>query len=240
MQSWITHFNRQFYALYNHELSQLQKDQFVLYLSYISKFNKLYNLTGFHNPQEIVNNLFIDSLTGIKQYGIPGKAYTLDVGCGAGIPSIPVKIAFPQLSLVLIDSSHKKIDFINTIIAKLGLTNISTVCERAEDAAHTDTLRGQFDMVFAKAVSPLPILLELAIPFLKISGNLLAYKGSKSPEEIQQSANALQKLGCKIDKILWYSIEDPRKKHALIVVKKLRKTDAVYPRKPGILKKKPL
>lgn len=223
-----------------YDLTQKQVEQFSRYLELILNSQKMYNLTGFKNPVDIINNLFIDSLKGFNKFSFPPHVNILDIGTGAGIPSIPIKIVFPYYNMVLIESSKNKSVFLSKVIDRISIRKLKLISDRAENIAHNEVFREKFDIVIARAVAPLKILLELSLPFLKINGFLLAYKGIKAIEEIKNAHNALKKLGGEIKEIPWYTNKETKKNLSIVVVKKIYPTPAKYPRKPGIPQKRPL
>jgi len=189
--------------------------------------NKVMNLTA-HETEEAswIENIQ-DSLHFLAAF--PKSAKVLDIGSGCGCPAIPIKIALPDLDITMIDSVNKKVEFLNWIVMELGLAGIQAVHARAEDFKE----RG-FDIVTARAVAPLPTLLEYALPFLRIGGRLFAFKGSKWQEEVAASEKALKVLGGEVQ----IKLQDgPR---SLIIIKKVKPTDSRYPRGKNLPRRKPL
>lgn len=225
---------------YDWKISLEQAESFNLYLSLLLNVNLKFNLTGYENVHDIINQLFIDSLEGTRNYSLFSSLKILDIGSGAGIPLLPIKIVFPHFHITLVESNKKKCSFLKLIIDTLKLDRVNIVWDRSENIAHKQQYREQYDIVVARAVAPLRVLIELSLPFLKLNGDLLAYKGIQAPEEINNAHNALEKIGGKVNNILWYTLKQPRKKHATVIVKKLIKTPDEYPRKPGIPQKRPL
>lgn len=221
-------------------LTEKQTGQFAKYLELIINSQQMYNVTGFKNPVDIVNNLFIDSLEGFRKFSFPPYSNILDIGTGAGIPSIPIKICFPHFNMLLIESNKRKNKLINKLISIINLSKIKVICDRVENVAHNKAFHEKLDIVVARAVAPLNILLELSLPFLKIDGFLLAYKGIKANEEIKKAYTALKSLGGEIKEILWYTNKETLKNLSIVVVKKIHPTPLKYPRKPGIPQKRPL
>jgi 16S rRNA (guanine527-N7)-methyltransferase len=215
-------------------------DKFALYLQLISDRSKLQNITGFKQPVDIVDNLFMNTIIGMAGITITNNMNIIDIGSGAGIPSIPMKIIYPDIKCTLVDSVNKKCIFLSDIIKQLELSNITVICERAEILGHRPGLREHFDMVVARAVAPLPILLELSLPFLKNNGRLIAFKGKQAEDEIAKSRNALAKLDGIVENIVWYTSTDKEKKYCVLSVRKRSTISNEYPRKPGIPEKKPL
>ncbi|MFA6947312.1 MAG: 16S rRNA (guanine(527)-N(7))-methyltransferase RsmG [Pedobacter sp.] len=240
----MTYFNSDFKiyvdSLSAEGLSPEHIFKFDMYLQLILNNSAKHNITGFKNPGDIVDNLFIDTLRGIKGIIFENNMRIIDIGTGAGIPSIPIKLIHPSLHLTLNDSTQKKCSFLSYTLKKLNLSDSEVICERSETLAHKNSYRESFDIAFARALAPLPTLLELCLPFIKINGRIIAYKGRQIEEEIALSKNALLKLGGNIDDIVWYTPENIEKKHCIVIITKKFNTPNEYPRKPGIPEKRPL
>jgi len=199
--------------------------------------NKVMNLTAHKTFDESWENNILDSLlfTGViasaSEAISNGPPRVLDLGSGCGCPAIPLKIALPNLDITMIDSVNKKVEFLNDTIKTLGLENIKAIHTRIEDFPR----RGAFDIVTARAVAPLPTLIEYALPFLKVGGSLLAFKGSKWQDEIEASKNALKILGGEVKEVKVHS-----ESRSLIIIKKTHPTDKKYPRGKNLPRLKPL
>ena len=163
----------------------------------------------------------------------------LDIGAGAGFPSLPMKILFPELDVTIIDSLNKRINFLHLLAEELGLSGVHFYHGRAEDFAQDKAFRAQFDIVTARAVARMQVLAELTIPYLKVGGRLLALKASNAPEELEEAKNALNLLFSKVEDNLQYELPngDPR---YITLVEKKKETPNKYPRKAGIPNKRPL
>jgi len=240
MKSLKLHNIQEIFKKNDIDLHNKQVQQFVVYLDLILQFQKMYNLTGFKNPVDIVNNLFIDSLKGFNKFSFTPPVTLVDIGTGAGIPSIPIKIAFPYINLILIESTTKKCNFTFILKSKLKFENIIILNERAENTAHNKGYRENIDIVVARAVASLNVLSELSLPFLKINGHLIAYKGIKADEEIKNAQKALKILGGEIKEVLWYTNKETKKINSMVIVRKKTPTPEKYPRKPGIPQKRPI
>lgn len=209
---------------------------------YMLEVNQHMNLTAITEPDEVIAKHLADSVYA-AQY-IPFGATICDIGCGGGFPSLPLAIARPDINVLGIDSTEKRINYVNESAKRLGLTNFKAICGRAEDLAHTE-LRESFDVCTARAVANLPVLSELCIPFVKISGSFIAMKGRLLDEEINSSKIACEKLGTERlcdDIIKRYTLilggtEDER---AIICLKKISSTSSKYPRNYSQIKKKHL
>ena len=222
----------------NIELSDLQLEQFYNYMNILLEWNKFMNLTGITEPEEVITKHFVDSLTVLDK--IDKNAIIIDVGTGAGFPGIPIKIAFPETKVVLLDSLNKRIKFLNEIIENLELVDIETIHGRAEEYGKNKNYREKYDIAVARAVAPLNILLEYLMPFVKVNGKCLCMKGSSSEEEIKNSENAVKVLGGKLIKTEDFYIPNTDMKRRIVEVNKIKGTKNKYPRKAGTPSKEPL
>ncbi len=222
----------------NIELSEEQLEQFYGYLNILLEWNKFMNLTGITDPKEVIIKHFIDSLTVLNK--INENDYIIDVGTGAGFPGIPIKIAYPNTKVVLLDSLNKRIKFLNEVIEKLNLKEIKTIHGRAEDFGRDKSYREKFDVAVARAVAPLNILLEYLMPFVKINGKCLCMKGSNSQEEILNSKNAMKVLGGELEESKDFNLPNTDIKRNIIQIKKINATNNKYPRKAGTPSKEPI
>ena len=206
---------------------------------YMLEVNRNMNLTAITDTADVIAKHLADSVTVSKH--IPENAKVCDVGCGGGFPSLPLAIARPDVTIVGIDSTEKRINYVNESAKRLGLTNLTAITGRAEDISRTE-LRESFDICTARAVASLPILSELCIPFVTLGGSFVAMKGKLTAEEL---TSATQKLGAEAisdSKVTNYSLftlagEEERN---IIALKKTHKTDPKYPRNYSQIKKKPL
>lgn len=220
------------------KLSDFQLKQFYEYMNILIEWNKVMNLTGITDPKEIITKHFIDSLTILNN--INKNNSIIDVGTGAGFPGIPIKIAFPSTKIVLLDSLNKRIKFLNEVISRLQLKNIETIHGRAEDYGKDKKHREKYDIVIARAVAPLNILLEYLMPFAKVKGKCLCMKGSNATEEILNSKNAIKILGGEIIETEEFYIPSTNIKRKIIQINKIKETNSKYPRKAGTPSKEPL
>ena len=215
---------------------QLQK--FYQYMNLLIEWNEKINLTAIVEPKEIILKHFIDSLTIIK-YIEPNKS-AIDIGTGAGFPGIPVKIMREDLDITLLDSLNKRIHFLNEVIQKLELKNITAIHARIEEFAKNKQYREAFDVATSRAVANLTTLSEYMLPMVDLKGMAICMKGSEINEEISKSKNSIKLLGGKIDKIEEFTLPKSDNGRNLILIKKERQTPGKYPRKPGIPSKEPL
>lgn len=222
----------------NIELSQKQLEQFYNYMNILLKWNKVMNLTNIIEPTEIIQKHFVDSLTIIKYINNSNKI--IDVGTGAGFPGIPIKIALPEVKVVLLDSLNKRVKFLNEVIEKLQLENIETIHGRAEEVAQNKIYREKYDIAVARAVAPLNILSEYLLPFVNIGGCAICMKGSKGKEEAKDAEKAIRMLGGKTLKIEEFCLPKTEMERTIIKIEKNKNTDKKYPRKAGTPSKEPL
>ena len=215
---------------------QLQK--FYQYMNLLIEWNEKINLTAIVEPKEIILKHFIDSLTIIK-YIEPNKS-VIDIGTWAGFPGIPVKIMREDLDITLLDSLNKRIHFLNEVIQKLELKNITAIHARIEEFAKNKQYREAFDVATSRAVANLTTLSEYMLPMVDLKGMAICMKGSEINEEISKSKNSIKLLGGKIDKIEEFTLPKSDNRRNLILIKKERQTPGKYPRKPGIPSKEPL
>ena len=222
------------------ELTDQQKDQFQRYFQLLVEWNEKINLTAITAEDEVYLKHFYDSLAPILQGHLKNEPIALlDIGAGAGFPSLPMKILFPQLEVTIIDSLNKRIQFLHLLAEELGLKGVHFYHGRAEDFAQDKLFRAQFDLVTARAVARMQVLSELTIPFLKVDGRLIALKASSAEDELKQAKNALNLLFAKVLENVDYQLPngDPR---TLTIVEKKKETPNKYPRKAGVPNKRPL
>lgn len=221
-------------------LSEEQTEQFLIYYEYLVEKNKVMNLTGITEYEEVVLKHFVDSLSIVKVIDPKQCKRVIDVGTGAGFPGIPLKIAFPELEVVLLDSLNKRVMFLNEVIEKLHLEKITAIHARAEDAAKRKEYRESFDLCVSRAVANLASLSEYCLPFVSIGGKFISYKSSDIDEEIEQSKKAFYLLGGKMKNREDFALLDSDIRRSFVVIEKERKTPAKYPRKAGLPSKEPL
>ncbi len=214
---------------HNIPITHKQLEQFGLYYENLIETNKIHNLTSITEENEVIYKHFLDSVIIYNQ--IPDKSKIIDIGCGAGFPSIPLKIINNTLDITAIDSVGKKINFVQDTVNKLDLNDKSqAIHTRIEEIAHKKEYREKFDIVVSRAVAPLNIILEYSAPFLKNGGYIYSYKGSGYMDELKVSENALKTLNCKVEEIIEYNIDEIQTKRYLIKIKKLGNISTKYPR----------
>ena len=221
-------------------LSDRQKDQFQRYFQLLVEWNHKINLTAITDEEGVYLKHFFDSIAPLLQGDLKDESIKLlDIGAGAGFPSLPMKIIAPSLDVTIIDSLNKRINFLNLLAEELGLENVHFYHGRAEDFAQDKAFRAQFDVVTARAVARMQVLSELTIPFLKVGGRLIALKASNAPEELGEAKNALNVLFSKVVDNREYQLPNGDKRFMTIVEKK-KETPNKYPRKAGVPNKRPL
>lgn len=225
-------------------LSGEQKQQFLTYYEYLVEKNKVMNLTAITEYEEVITKHFLDSLAVVKTScfkpeKLAGKRL-IDIGTGAGFPGIPLKIAFPELEILLLDSLNKRINFLNEVTEMLGLTKINTVHGRAEDYAKQKGYRESFDFCVSRAVANLSTLSEYCIPFVKQGGCFISYKSGSVDQELIQAEKAVKILGGQREEVVRFSLADTDMDRSFVVIHKAKPTPKKYPRKAGLPSKEPL
>ena len=224
----------------NIHLNKKQVYQFMKYYEMLIDTNKVMNLTAITDFDEVIDKHFVDSLALIQAIDLNKELKVIDVGTGAGFPGIPLKIAFPELDILLLDSLNKRIHFLDQVISELGLENIQTIHGRAEDFGKNPLYREKFDLCVSRAVANLSTLSEYCVPFVKVDGYFISYKSGKVQEELDASRHAVDILGGKVEKCLNYALADTDMERSLVVIHKLKPTKKAYPRKAGKPSKEPL
>lgn len=218
-------------------------DEVTLYLKYLKiliAWNEKFNLTAIREPDEIIVKHFLDSMAILPYLREKLNLRLLDAGTGAGFPGVPVKIARPEIDVVLLDSLNKRINFLNHLITELQLKQITCIHGRAEDYGRQEEYREAFDLVTSRAVARLSVLAELCLPFVKVGGLFIAYKGPKSGEEIEEAQGALNILGGKLTRHVEVRLPGNEEVRSLLFISKEKPTSDKYPRKAGLPQKKPL
>jgi 16S rRNA (guanine527-N7)-methyltransferase len=221
------------------EIGAVQQQQFKDYADLLIDWNRRVNLVRVRGPEELMRAHMLDSLWCSAAINLRESSLLLDIGSGAGFPGIPLKICFPEISLYLLESQQKRSLFLEETIKKLRLENCRVLTGRAEDLARNKIYREGFECVVARALAPMKILVELALPFLAIGGHLIALKGRAHEEEIVEASYALEQLGGAVDKVIPYRFTGENGR-SVISIKKDMKTPERYPRRSGIPAKKPL
>lgn len=213
-------------------------DKFYKYYEYLINENNKYNLTAITEKEDVFIKHFEDSISLGNIFNLETKVKLLDVGSGAGFPAIPLKICYPNLEVVIIEPTLKRVNFMKNVIEMLNLKGIEVICGRAEDLANI--YEEKFDLVCARAVASLSPLCELLTRYAKLNGFICAYKGFQAKDELSQCKNALNELNLKLNNIYEYDLRNDKGKRELIILKKEKRTNTKYPRRYAEIKKKPL
>ena len=215
-------------------LEEQKLDTLCAFGAAVVEQNKVMNLTAITQPEQVAKLHLLDSLSLLTLADLAGKA-VIDVGCGAGFPGVPVKIACPEMKLTLLDSLGKRMQWLETVLPTLGVA-AECVTARAEEAVATR--RERYDIATSRAVARLNILLELTAPYVKVGGKVLAMKGTAAEEELSEAKNAIKKLGLQVEKVAQFPMDGTA--HTVIVLKKVAPTPAQYPRRFAKIKQNPL
>ena len=220
------------------ELSPQQVELFLTYGRLLTEGNQRFNLSAITNPEEVIRKHFIDSLVALP-YLLTETTALADVGSGAGLPGLALKIMRPQMKLTLIESVKKKATFLQKTAEKLALLDVTVCSRRAEEMGQDPLFREQFPVATARAVAALAVLLELALPLVTVGGQFLAYKGPGVADELTAAQRALRELGGEVADVKEFSLAGGERR-SLVVVTKVAPTPAKFPRPPGRPAKRPL
>ena len=219
-------------------LTEKQLEQFRIYYEMLVEKNKVMNLTGITEWDEVLEKHFLDSISLIRAVDLNQNLSVMDMGTGARFPGIPLKIAFPNLKVTLADSLNKRVIFLQEVIDTLELSNIEAIHGRAEDLARDKKYREQYDLSVSRAVANLSTLSEYCLPFVRIGGQFISYKSGEIEEEVVNSKSAVFLLGGKIKDTVKFELGESGR--SFIIIDKVKGTPKTYPRKAGTPSKKPL
>lgn len=226
-------------AKFNIVITPQMNNEFEEYSKMMLHYNEFMNLTAITELDEIKEKHFLDSVTLVTSDKLSPECSMIDIGAGAGFPSIPVKIVRKDIKLTMLDSLSKRINFLNDVIDKIGLKDARAIHFRAEDAGKDKSLRENFDVATARAVADLAVLAEYALPFVKVGGYFVAMKGTAPDEELENAKKAIKEMGGKTQEVKEILLPSGIK-HSLIIIEKIASTPSKYPRKAGKPSKEPI
>jgi len=222
------------------EVNEKMIHDFCEYSRLLREWNEVMNLTAITDEKEIVLKHFADSISVLKAMDIPYGATALDIGTGAGFPGLPVKIVRSDIKMTLVDSLNKRVNFLKTVCNELSLEEIECIHARAEELSRKKEKRESFDFCLSRAVAALNVLCEYCLPFVRVGGYLLALKGPNAFNEVDDAKKAIDVLGGELVEVKDIAIPYTELKHNLVIIKKIKQTPSVYPRKGSNISKKPL
>lgn len=226
-------------AVWGFSLDEQKAVLFMKYYDILLQENQRYNLTRITRPESVLEELFFDSLAGFLKAKNTIVEDLLDLGSGAGFPGIPLKIYFPDLKLSIVDASQKKIGFLRFLIRELELSGITLIHKRAEDLGRGPG-REKYSWVTARALAPLPVAAELALPLLKKGGYFWAFKGPSAFSELNKAKEIVRRCGGKHTDTISYRLPGSKKERIILIFSKVNETEKIFPRRAGIPKKRPL
>lgn len=222
------------------DLSTKQVEQFMKYKELLQEWNQKMNLTAITEDEEVITKHFLDCMTINKAIEMDNQKTVIDIGTGAGFPGLVIKITFPHLKVTLVDALKKRLNFLEVVINELGLTGIECIHSRAEDLGKNKIYREGYDICASRAVANLAVLSEYTLPFVKIEGYLIALKGQKLDDELEQGKKAIEILGGELEEVVHTGVPFTDLDHKIAKIKKIKPTATKYPRKAGEPTKSPL
>lgn len=224
------------------QLTKRQLEQFSIYFKTLVEWNEKMNLTAITDKEEVYVKHFFDSVSAAFDYDFDeNKTLTVcDVGAGAGFPSIPLKICFPQIDVTIVDSLKKRIGFLEELAEQLQLTGVSFHHQRAEQFGQDPRFRHQFDLVLARAVARMSVLSELCLPLVKQNGTFLVMKGAQAADELADAKKAIHVLGGKVEQTYTFALPVEDSERTIYHIRKVKNSPKKYPRKPGTPNKDPI
>ena len=227
-------------ALFNVQLTGRQLMSLLTYEKELLEWNQKFNLTAIRDSESIRTKHFLDSFSCVLAWKASPPYHIIDIGTGAGIPGIPLKILYPNLKLTLVESVGKKAMFCQHIVSVLALEHVDVIQARAEDLGQNPQHRERYDWAIARAVANLNVLSEYLIPLVRVGGRMLAQKGESGPAEAQSAEKAMKLLGGKLQQLVPVNLPGVADDRYLVIVEKVAATPPKYPRKPGVPAKQPL
>ncbi len=224
----------------NIDITEDMLSKFETYFNMLIEKNKVMNLTAITEEKEVIIKHFVDSVSLLKAYDLDENENVIDIGTGAGFPSIPLKILLPNVHFTLVDSLNKRIKFLDEVIEAIGLTKVTTIHSRVEDLANNTKHRERYDVCVARAVANFSVLSEFCSPFIAVEGNLVALKGPAYEEELKKAKFALKETKLDLEDVTEVTLPDTDITHYIVSLKKFSKISTKYPRKAGTINKNPL
>ncbi|HEX3031096.1 MAG TPA: 16S rRNA (guanine(527)-N(7))-methyltransferase RsmG [Bacillota bacterium] len=221
-------------------INEEQAAAFVRYGQLLIEWNQKFNLTSITDVEGIALKHFVDSMLCASYADFSGELKVLDVGTGAGFPGLPLKLLQPALSVTLLDSLQKRVNFLQAVVDELMLKSVLAVHGRAEELGHDPRFRGQYQRVVSRAVARLAVLVEYCLPFVQVGGQFIAMKGSALGVELEESLNAISLLGGQVTEVREYHLPILGDQRTMVVISKVKASPVKYPRKAGTPEKKPL
>jgi 16S rRNA (guanine527-N7)-methyltransferase len=222
------------------ELSPAHLEAFRRYAEELQEWNQRFNLTAITDPVGIQVRHFLDSLTCLLGFGASARGHVVDVGTGAGFPGLPIKVVRPEIELTLVEATAKKAGFCRHIVEALELEGVEVIHARAETLGQRQGHRESYDLALARAVAPLPVLVEYLLPLLRIGGRAIAQKGETAHAETHEAGPALDIVGGRVDRLIPVELPGVVERRYLVVLDKVAATPEKYPRRPGMPSKRPL
>lgn len=227
-------------ALFGLELTAEQQRAFRIMAGELVAWNERVNLTAITEPEAIEIRHFLDSLSVLRAVKLRPGCRVIDVGTGAGFPGLPLRIVQPQIALTLVEATGKKIEYLQHVLERLAIRDVSLVYGRAEEIGQQPEHREQYDVALARAVARLPVLVEYLLPLLRIGGRMVALKGESAAQEASAAQAALRLLGGELQRLIPVELPEVAETHYLVVIDKVAASPAKYPRRPGVPARKPL
>lgn len=225
---------KEIFDKFNIEITKEQLEKFEKYFELLTIYNEKFNITAITEKREVYLKNFVDSVIFVDKFST-GKL--IDIGSGGGFPAVPLKIMKDDLNVTMLEATGKKCEFLSVLVKELGLTNVRVINGRAEEYAFNQDFREKFDYCTARAVARLNILSEYCLPFVKVGGKMIAYKG-KASEEVEEAKTSADRLGGKIVEFIERNLEDNTR--SAVIIEKIKSTDLKYPRANGKIRKNPL